>query len=206
MSHIELGIVYHPCPEELEEFSSAVSKLTGLTPREEKLFGFAGPNEVVQIILDTVSWALLFKGSAAFLGTKFLSSYVSELGKQAATKTIETFGSKEDKDKEIFLELVEAIIKLRQKGQTVTVAVKLIDTPRNAGFVIETEDPKEIAEQMSLVALYTEDIQKRYEELKREDDKVSKTGNNPDMSLKIEITDGGKVLLMGNEVVLSKKG
>lgn len=209
MRKIELGIVYKPYPEELEEFTLAVSKLTGLTPSEEKLFGFAGPNDVVQIILDAASWALVLKGTVAFLGGKFLSSYISELGKHAALKTIEAFQAKESNsesniDADSFMELVVAIKKLREKGQTVTIAVKLPDTPRNAGFIIETDDPREIAKQISFIAIHTEEIQNSYQAIINKGGKVPRTGNNPDMSLKIELLENGDVTFLGEKLELDK--
>jgi len=204
MSQIDLGIVYKPHPQELHELSNALTEFTGSTPVEEKLFSFAGPNEVVQIILDAASWMNILKGLALILGGKFAASFVSELGKQAAITSIDFWKDKKNYPNAIkgensaaFFKFIEAIKSLREKNQTITIAVKLPGTPRNAGLILKTDNSSELAWQLACIALKTEQIQQLYLEIEKSENRMQKTGNNPDMSIELELMDNGDVKFLG---------
>lgn len=204
MSRIDLGIVYKPHPKELLKLNEALTEFTGDCPQEKILIGLAGPNEVVQIILNATSWMNIIKFLSIFLGGKFAASYVSELGKQAAVKSMEHWQNKRnylDLSKRggssSFIKLSTTIKALREKGQTITIAVKLPGSLRNAGLIITTDNTSEIAWQLACLALKTEIVQNIYLEIIKNGENLKQTGDNSDMSLEIKLTDNGDIIFLG---------
>jgi hypothetical protein len=197
MATVDLGIVYEPHPQEFAELRAALSELTGSAPGQERLFGYAGPNDVVQLLLDAATWQNVLAVLAASFGGAFAASFGKELGKLAAVEVWKEKRNYYDAVKRVtassFLKFVAAIKAMREKDQTVTIAVRIPGTPRNAGLVITSDDPAEIAWQISNVTRCTVAIQR----VIFQSPGNPMDGDNPDKSIVIEVLENGDVRVLG---------
>jgi hypothetical protein len=202
MSVIKLGIVYKPYPLEFAELQVALSEITKETSEEEDLIGLAGPNDVVQILIDALTWHKAIIFVAIIFGRKFVESFATELGKHT-----EAYFWKEKKNysdaitqaiASPFIRVVNAIKTLRSKNQTITIAIKIQGTCRNAGLVLKSEDPAEIAWEMANVIRNAEKIQNIVIEAQRANpDNPIWSGDNPDKSIEVEILENGDIKVLG---------
>jgi hypothetical protein len=203
---INLGIVYEPHPAELKELSDSLIELTNTKPEQERIVGFAGPNEVVQLIIDSATWQNALYTLAMIFGGKFAASFSTELGKLVAGEVWKNkknyYDAVKQKNAAPFLRLVKAIQDLRSKDQTITIAIKIPGTPRNAGLVITSDDPAEIAWQIANVTRCAEDIKKIILDA-RQNTNVEKytVGSNPDLSIVIEVLENGDVRILDVTIV-----
>ncbi len=201
MATFDLGIFYEPHPDELAEMSDAIVDLTGDEPQKEQVVGFAGPNDVVQILIDAENWQKVLLAIGTVFGW-FVLHFSQELGKLAAADVW--------KDKSKYYEvlrktsaapfhrLMRAIQALRAKHQTVSVAVKVPGTPRNAGLVLASDDPAEVAWQICNVVRCSVEIRAIVLATRQANpDSPPTTGDNPDMSIVIETLDDGRVRVLG---------
>lgn len=199
MTTVNLGIVYEPHPSELSELSSVLKEITNDEPQKERIIGYAGPNEVVQMLIDVASWPNALWSLALLFGGKFAISFATELGKLAATDVWKEKKNYYEAIKQNtaapFLKLFNAIKALRTKEQTVTIAIKIPDTPRNAGLVLESNDPAEIAWQISNVIRCAEKIRDIIIKARSINPHLT-NGSNPDMSIVIEVLENGDVKVL----------
>jgi len=207
MAPLNLGIVYEPHPQELANLSDVLTEISGTPPEKEQILGYAGPNEVVQILVDASTWQNALSGLAMLFGGIFTASFAQELGKQAASEVWKEKKNYYDAVKRMsaapFYRLVSAIQALRQKDQTVTISVKTPSTPRNASLVITSDDPAEIAWQISNVTRCAREIHDIIPQITDADPQSPlRNGNNPDMSIVIEVLESGDVKVLG--VVIKK--
>ena len=207
MSTIDLGIVYEPHPRELAELDDALVEITGAQPSREHVVGYAGPNEVVQILIDAATWKNALSSLAALFGGTFAISFANELGKQVASEVWKEkknyYEAVKQASANSFLRVVAAIQALRAKEQTVTIAVRVPGTPRNAGLVLTSNDPAEIAWQISNVTRCSVEIVEVIQQAQAANPgQPPRNGNNPDLSIVIEVLDNGDVRVLG--AVISK--
>jgi hypothetical protein len=203
---INIGIVYEPHPTELRELSNSLIELTTTEPEKEKIVGFAGPNEVVQLIVDAATWHNALWALAMIFGGKFAGSFSTEMGKLVAGEVWKNkknyYEAVKQKTAVPFLRLFNAIQDLRSKDQTITIAVKIPGTPRNAGLVITSEDPAEIAWQLANVMRCADEITNIIMDARKNTTGLQYTiGDNPDMSLVIEVLENGDVKILDITIV-----
>ena len=201
MANLDLGIVYEPHPEELAEIEAALSAIVDAQPEKERLVGYAGPNEVVQLLIDVATWQNALLGLATLFGAKFVGTFSAELGKLTAN---EVWKNKENYKSAVkhataapFRRLVAALNSFRRKSQTTTLAVKIEGTQRNAGLILTSEDPAVIAWQMGCVMICAEEIRKIVLD---NPDLPWRDFDNPDLSIKIEVLENGDVTIMGQAI------
>ncbi|MBX3373896.1 MAG: hypothetical protein KF817_08675 [Phycisphaeraceae bacterium] len=204
MTTISLGTVYEPHPREVAELSQAILSLTGEEPERRPIQGFAGPNDVVQILIDAATWPKALGAFGLLLGGKFAISFVSELGKRSAA---EVWKNRENYAEALrrasaapFKRLIEAIAALRQRDQTVTIAVWIPGTQRNAGLVITSEDPVEIIWEISNVARCAPQILEIVQRKRDASPYGEVDGRNPDSSIQIEIAQDGSISILGEVI------
>nr|WP_298171189.1 hypothetical protein [uncultured Pseudomonas sp.] len=201
MSTINLGIVYEPYPLELSELSSSIIDLTGTPPEKERVIAYDGPNEIVQLLVDAANWKHALSFIAVVLGGKFAASFATELGKQAAAEVWREKRNYYDAIKSNtiapFQRIIKSIQALRAKNQTVTIAVKIPGTPRNAGLVLTSNDQTEIAWQIANVIRYAEEIERTVKKLLEENPHLLDSGQNADMSFAIDVLENGDVRILG---------
>ena len=199
---VDLGIVYEAHPDELSELSSALKDITGVSPSKEKLVGYDGPNEVVQILIDSATWVSTLNIVASLLGGSFAVSFGNEIAKQAAAEVWKQKSNYYEAVKRLsaapFLKLAKTIKALREKNQTVTVSVKIPNTPRNASLVISSDDPAVIIWQIANITRCAADIREVIAKA-AEDSPQSPpcNGDNPDMSIVLELLENGDIKLLG---------
>jgi len=205
MKNVNLGIVYEPHPAELDELSAALSAVTQEQPVREIVFGFAGPNEVVQLIIDAATWQNALLTLSTLFGGKFAASFATELGKLSAAEVWKNRANYTDAIRSAtaapFVRIANAISELRKKEQTVTIAVRIPGTHRNAGLVITTDDPADIAWQFSNVARCAPRILDAVERHMEANPNTWLTGRNPDLSIEIKITRDGNIEILGEEII-----
>jgi hypothetical protein len=200
VASIDLGVAYELGQPELAELSNALQDITGQLPEKHQVASFAGPNEVVQLLLNAATWQNALSALAAIFG----GAFVAELGKLSAG---DIWKNKENFSEALrrvanskFFRVVSAIQALRKKNIIVTVAVQVKNTPRNAGLIIVSDDPAEIGWQIANIARCAEDIQRIVQ-------RVQAAGGvnynlppgigNEDISIKVEVLENGDVRVLG---------
>lgn len=201
MANIDLGIVYEPHPTELAEIEAALSVVTDGQPERKKLVGYAGPNDVVQLLIDAATWQNALSGLALIFGATFVRSFSGELGKLSATEVWKNRESYSDAVKQAtaapFNRLVVALNSFRNKGQTTTIAVRIEGTERNAGFILTSEDPSVVAWQMACITLCASEIRQIVLD---NPDLPWKDSGNPDLSIKIDVLENGDISILGKTI------
>ena len=169
------------------------------------MIGYAGPNDVVQLLIDVATWQNALLGLATLFGAKFVGTFSAELGKLTAT---EVWKNKENYRNAVtqataapFRRLVAALNAFRRKSQTTTLAVKIEGADRNAGLILTSEDPAVIAWQMGCVMICAAEIRKIVLD---NPDLPWQDFDNPDLSIQIKVLDNGDVTIMGQTI--SKSG
>lgn len=201
MPSVNLAYVYEPYPDELTELRSAIEALTGEPPaRALPIAGYAGPNEVVQLIIDQASWTMVLKA----LALRFGWSFADAIGKQAAD---DIWKNKACYAKALMRgaaepvrRLIAAILELRDKRQTVAVGVHVPDTPRNATLNINSTDPAEIAWQIANVARCAVEIRNIILDAQANDSNFTGEGPNEDLSIPIQILPSGDIRVLGKTI------
>ena len=207
MSTISIGIVGERHPHELKELSDSLAEIINDKPQQERILGLAGPNEVVQLLIDAVTWKNALYSLALILGGKFAASFATELGKLTATKIWKEKKNYHEAFKKIisspFHRFVNAIKALRTKNQTILITIKIPGTIRNASLALISDDPAEIAWQIANVIRCAEDIKDIVEAAKKTNPNENFLDrNNPDMSVVIEVLDNGDVKVF--DVIIKK--
>lgn len=205
MTTINLGIVYEPHPTELSELGYALEEITGATPPKEKIVGYDGPNEVVQILIDAATWQNILACYAIKLGDTFLRSFSDELGKQAAAEVWKQKNNYYEALKRVsaapFLKLAKSIQSLRKKNQIVTISVKIPNTPRNASLVITSDDPAVIIWQIANVTRCAGDIRDVIKKATEANPQSPpRNGKNPDMSIVLELFENGDLKILDTTI------
>lgn len=201
MAILNLGIAENKFPEEVKELSFAIKEITNDEPQRVSVVALAGPNDFVQILIDILTWQKALFGLALILGGKFASSFASELGKLAANDVWKEKKNYYDAIKNKIAipiqRLVDAIKKLREKDQSVTIAIKIPGTMRNAGLVLSSDDPAVLIWQIANVIRCADKIQKILIEARQANpDSFRSEGSNPDMSIVIEVLENGDVKVL----------
>lgn len=199
---VKVATVYEPCPTEINDLKLALTDVFHETPQDKRIGGFAGPNEVVQILVDSATWQTALGGLALLFGGSFALSFSTELGKQVATDVWKNRANYAEAMKRAsaapFKRLVESLAALRRKKQTTTVSIEVPNSVRNASIVITSEDPEEVAWQMSLTILHTEEVLEVVREVVLFADPGGKT--NPDLSIVLEILPTGDMKVLGRTI------
>ena len=199
MSVINLGIFHEYRPTEIAELNEALFELTGDRPQKEEIEDFAGPNDVVQLLIDAANWQRILLIFSAIFGAAF----AAELGKLTAAeiwKEKRNYYEALKRGAAARLERVfQAIRALQEKEQTVTVAVKIPGAPRNAALALESDDLALIAWQIANVTRCAEEIRNIVDEACRENPDYPPTKHelNPDLSIVIKVLDNGDVEVLG---------
>ncbi|KPZ66627.1 hypothetical protein AN392_00066 [Pseudoalteromonas sp. P1-16-1b] len=202
MALINIGLVYEPCPNEIKSLESIIVSITNTAPEKEKIVGLDGPNEIVQLIFEAANWQNIL---AIFLGSSFLKSFGSELGKQAASALIKKTISEDSEKPEASDEasggvndMLEVIKKLQEKGQMVTFSVKIEGSPRNASILIGNPSDRQEIYKICMVALYAEEIQEYLTEMIASDRrKFLSFWEPPTFSMPIEVLENGSIIVAG---------
>lgn len=169
------------------EISNIVEDLTKKRPKPKRIADLAGPNETIQLILDSVDWLNILAG---ILGEKILEGgWNLAKPKILEAKNIATSA---------FSRLIGAIREAKHAKSSVIFGLPqtIYNAGRHIGFEIQNLEPEDIAKVIYVLAKYGDKIESKLNEWnkKYEDKKVGYTQNS-DCSVKLILSDDNKVQL-----------
>jgi len=195
MATIDLGRVWEPFPAELEELRAALAELTGERPEKLTLQGVAGPNDIVEIILDFDAWPRVMRW--------LVEGIVIKLGEKATAavwknKAIYYQAVKAGASAPL-LRLIKAIESLERREQAVYLAVKVPGTPRNVALRLKTDEPAKFLWQLANIARCAPEIREVVLAAVAANEISPPMNGNYEI---IEVLGNGDVLILGT--VISK--
>jgi hypothetical protein len=122
--------------------------------------GLAGPNEIIQVLLDGLSWAAIVKGLVGAFGV----GIATKAGQDTWGMLTKKFGKKDSKVPEWSEDQVRrlvAILHEAMKENSVTFGSKIPElswADRHPGIVLSSADPAEIVRIASVLALNVEEF------------------------------------------------
>jgi hypothetical protein len=196
MSIINLGMVYKPSPAELEDLSASLAEAAGARPVEEKVQGLAGPNDILQLVIDAVNWKTALEVLGVFLGGRFLKSFADELGKQAGASLWKNkkhyYEAVKSTASSALRQFTDSIRAIRAKDQVVAVAIKIPGSGRNAGLVLTSDDDAELLWQIANVYRCAVEIAAIIEPMVGDPVAMQKSGTIA-VSVRVEVLENGDV-------------
>jgi hypothetical protein len=175
------------------EISNAIEGLIGKRPKPIRLDDLAGPNETIQMLLSVEDWIRVAEVIAAIYGTELLKEAAKATWKAAAPK----LDHAKDTVTSYFSNLVSAIQQAMRANAPVILGYPRnpVGSQRHIGVEIYDASPEEIGRIITTLAFNGQEINIRLDKLdqRKTEENYIIYERNSDFSVKITITDEGKV-------------
>ena len=194
MSEIKIGLVDRLPPQLFNELNEFMFAETGHRPEEVRMHGLAGPNHFLQFFLIDMQPVWVFLGP--YTAGKILDAGIDVVfaHKKEFVKLIAAAGLGK-------LKVLSSIFrKIRNEGYTVSLAVHVPGSVRNAGWVFSSDDDEEFAWHLLQISNNAKQIQSFAAKLVETSDPSLEGQLNPDCSLIIEVDDDGTISLQEAKV------
>lgn len=186
----EVAAAYNTSGSALADVSVAFEELTGVPPRVKRLHDLAGPNSTLQLLVDGVGWAIVFKAMIAAFGASFAGAAGKEAWKELSPliRSCTNAG---------WTRLVNGVKEAVERGNSVILG--LPERPpgrpdRHIGYEIQSTEPEEIARVINAFAENGSKIEQFFRELESGDREVQVAfQENSDCSAKVVIDDEGTI-------------
>jgi hypothetical protein len=196
MSNAQVAVAWGSPGGATADISISIEEITGARPKPVRLEDLAGPNETIQILLDTEGWILLVKAVGVIYGAELTKEAAKSTWKNAAPKLLQLA----QLPKTAMVRLISAV----GAAKKYTKASIILGFPRNLnggrrhiGIEIESESPEDLSRVISLLGRHSEEILHRLDEWEASLAEKGRASyrENSDCSTKISIEDDGSLLL-----------
>ncbi len=191
--------VSRPLHPEQADAVEAFAELLDDSVERCDLPGLAGPNELLQVVVDAEYWERVLAALFLALGTagvSFSHRIGAHLADEVWHKRAELTHALKSVPASALAKLVEILRQTRAKGNTISATIPhKINTVRNAGLVITAEAPGDIVAQLAVFAGKAKAIEAFLNQVVSGEGRFLSLSTNPDCSTRVEINADGKIVI-----------